>query len=334
MKTDQRERTVDFLKGICILLVCFTHFQWTGEQVKKFLFPFWVDMAVPVFMILSGYIYTKVSDQRASTVLSQAYRPSVLCSKLIRLTVPVLLTYAVTLLWDYYQHQTIEYPIFFTFLQGGRGQGAYYYPVMVQTVFVLPLIHAAIKRFEEKGLFLCFFINAAYEVLHVAYLIPTESYRLLMFRYIFVLAAGSFLATGKRWSTKYWITMLFVGASFIFSYSYGGYKPLFVKDWTGTCFIASMYAVPFAWIVICKIKPCFSPLEWVGKASYHIFLAQMLYYYCFSPFVYQGVSNRKLQLLICMTISVGLGLLFYIVESPLTKWLQNKTKCFFKERHI
>ena len=48
-----RQRSVDFLKGICILLVIFTHCTWTEAERLKYLFPFWVDMAVPVFMILS-----------------------------------------------------------------------------------------------------------------------------------------------------------------------------------------------------------------------------------------------------------------------------------------
>ena len=49
---------VDVLKGICIIMVVVTHFSWEEHERLYYLFPFWIDMAVPIFMLISGYVYT------------------------------------------------------------------------------------------------------------------------------------------------------------------------------------------------------------------------------------------------------------------------------------
>ena len=52
----ENNRTIDFLKGISILLVLITHYAWTEEQRLNILFPYAIDMTVPVFMVVSGYV--------------------------------------------------------------------------------------------------------------------------------------------------------------------------------------------------------------------------------------------------------------------------------------
>lgn len=56
---DERYRSVDFIKGICILFIIITHHSWSKAEMSKYLFPFWIDMAVPLFMIISGFVYSE-----------------------------------------------------------------------------------------------------------------------------------------------------------------------------------------------------------------------------------------------------------------------------------
>ncbi len=59
MRKEERIHSIDFLKGICILFVIITHSNFTDYQRLIFGFPFWIKMAVPIFMIMSGYtMYT------------------------------------------------------------------------------------------------------------------------------------------------------------------------------------------------------------------------------------------------------------------------------------
>ena len=73
LNTEHRERIIDLLKGICILLICFTHYAWESAERKRLLFSWWVDMAVPVFMVLSGYVYEKSLIRNNAVSLSQLY---------------------------------------------------------------------------------------------------------------------------------------------------------------------------------------------------------------------------------------------------------------------
>ena len=326
---DNREGIIDLIKGVCILFVCFTHYAWEGAERRALLFSWWIDMAVPIFMILSGYVYEKALIRKNINSLSQSYTITEILSKVIRFTVPVLFVYIVTLISDANKHSKIPYDVFKTFLQGGRGQGAYYYPVMMQAIFVLPVIGIIVKRYEEKGLLICLIANVIYEILHVAYNIPVECYRLLMLRYIFVAASGCYIALGKQVPAGIPTAMFCGGFLFLFAYLYLGYKPMCVIHWTGTSFAASMYIIPFVWFLIRKCKWHIAPLELLGKASYNIFVMQMLYYYAVAPVVYTSIASRKVQLLASMGWCVCSGVLFYFIETPFTKMLQRKMIKFF-----
>jgi len=57
--TEEREHILNLLKGICIIMVIMTHWAWTDIERRQMLFPWWVDMAVPIFIMISGYVYYK-----------------------------------------------------------------------------------------------------------------------------------------------------------------------------------------------------------------------------------------------------------------------------------
>lgn len=50
-------------------------------------------MAVPIFMLISGYVYEKSCQHKQMERISQAYEPLLVCDKVIRLTIPVLIVY-------------------------------------------------------------------------------------------------------------------------------------------------------------------------------------------------------------------------------------------------
>ena len=69
----QRLYCIDILKGICSIFVIITHYNWQETERLKFLFPFWIDMAVPVFMIISGYLYAKSYKKKEISNIGSAY---------------------------------------------------------------------------------------------------------------------------------------------------------------------------------------------------------------------------------------------------------------------
>ena len=49
----QRIEFLDYLKAICVLMVIITHYDWADKDSP--FFTMLINMAVPVFMIISGY---------------------------------------------------------------------------------------------------------------------------------------------------------------------------------------------------------------------------------------------------------------------------------------
>lgn len=315
----QHNRFIDVLKGFCMLMVVATHYAFSVEETKKLLFPFWVDMAVPIFMIISGFVYFKSFERRGINSLEEAYRPQSVVPKMMRYTCPFVLIFVFQLVLDAVMGIRYEGLVILKMLfTGAHGPGSYYYPVMMQFIFLYPIIFLLVKRNPFKGLLLCGAVNLSYEVLKWAYGLNETAYRLLVFRYILVIAYGCYLATAE-YKPKKWLSVasFVVGLAFILATGYGGYQPVTLAFWTSTCFVAVLYVMPLAMLMITKCHFGFAPLELLGKASYHIFLVQMVYY-TVAPCLYDRIASRPLQFLASMAICLVGGVAFYYLESPLS----------------
>lgn len=333
----ERFHNLDFLKGLCVLFVIITHFSWKDEQRLYFLFPFWVDMAVPIFMILSGYVHSLSYKKHEINTLSDAYDLKNTINKIIRYTIPFLIIYIVEVTLASIEQGYLDEPLklFYFFLQGTRGPGSYYYPILLQFVFLFPLIYFIIKRLDFKGLILCAAINFSYEILKNAYNIDEDCYRLIIFRYIFVIAFGCYLAIGKKQIKKpVYLTCFGIGVAYIIVYKFIEITPIFTKYWTGTSFLACMYVLPIAAFLISRKGIRFKPLEIIGKASYNIYFVQMVYYEFFSDSVDKsfGYLNQFLLMFITILVCVTIGIVFYYLETPLTKLIISKTNQRFNTK--
>ena len=83
-----RMRTLDVLKGVCIVLVILTHFKWSKDERLLLLFPFWVEMAVPIFMIVSGYVYAWSYERKQIKSVKETYCLCNIVNRLSRFVIP------------------------------------------------------------------------------------------------------------------------------------------------------------------------------------------------------------------------------------------------------
>lgn len=171
---NERNHFIDILKGICILFVIITHFPWEADERLKLLFPFWIGMAVPVFMIISGYVNTLSFERNGIAKIGDAYQSSMVVSKVLRYTIPFAMVFLLEMLSLYIEGrwEVSAKSLLVTakwFLIGGKGPGSYYYPILIQLIFLLPIIYFIVRKFGFKGVVLCGLINGAYEVLQYAY---------------------------------------------------------------------------------------------------------------------------------------------------------------------
>lgn len=323
-----RQTDIDVLKGICILAIIITHFSWEPAERLRYFFPFWIDMAVPVFMIISGYVYAHSYRNHKILCVGDAYLLKNTLNKVIRYTIPFFIIYIIEKIMLYKIGITPAniYEIVSFFLIGGQGPGGYYYPIMIQFVFTYPIIYFIIKKYGFKGLCICGFVNFVYELLKWAYGINEGCYRVLLFRYILVIAFGCYLASEKFIIDKKLCIISFaVGFVFILVVEYLNYIPVLLAYWTKTSFLACLYILPISILLIKRPMHILKCLGIMGKSSYNIFLIQKIYYL----YVEHGYSiiyteKRILQLIINIVICTVIGICFYYVEMPITRRITKK----------
>lgn len=330
-----RHRTIDFIKGVCILIIIFTHYTWSDSERLKFLFPFWVDMAVPMFMIISGFVYSKSFEKRKIVQIEEAYLLYNLLDKVIRYSIPFIITFMVEeLIFCLLGVADVSVSqVVMAFLRGGSGAGSYYYPIMIQFIFWFPIIFFIIKRYDVKGFCICFLINFIYELLQRAYGMGDMCYRLLVFRYTLVIAFGCYLAIGKRTLDKLLlIVCTLLGIIYIILFRYVGLTPLITIHWTGTSFWACLYILPIS-LILLKTKLNCKVIECIGRASYNIFLIQMVYFN-FAGYIYNLIPCRIIQILFNIVFCAIGGIVFYYIEMPITKYIKEKVLLIIAKYNI
>lgn len=330
----KRNNFLDVLKGICILLVILTHFDWVEPQRLKYLFPYWMNPAVPIFMIISGYVFAESFKRKNVETFKEAYNLKSIIDKVIRYTIPLIIIYAIEVPIKLFAlKQTIPWTeLVSQFFLGGYGPGSYYYPYMIEFIFLFPLIYFAIKKWDFKGLVLCGVANILYEVIKVPMGMTGAVFRLIVLRYIFAIAFGCYISMGKMKLKKWMGVASFIfGAVFIYIVCYTDYKPVFFYRWSRTSMLAVFYIAPIVYWLIKNCKWECKPLAYMGKASYNIFFTQMAFFHIVSS-VTGGIPGTPVPMLITYVCCILLGLLFYKIETPITKKvLAWNTKLFTKK---
>lgn len=318
-----RIRNLDLYKGIAIILVIFTHYSWSEEDRLRLFFPFWVDMAVPVFMIITGYVVSMSIIRRGGSLFS-FYKPTVIISKWLRFIIPYIPAWILTVfarvlgIGGYFSLNGVLIDFFL-----GDGPGSYYFLVMLQIVLFMPIIVWIIRVKPEGGLLLCFLINTLFEVLKSWINMDPALYRLCSLRYIFLLSYGCYLYFYKRSRRKMMLSfgIGILGIGYIYIFNYTGIEPIITSLWTTTSIFAVLILVPIMMLLIdINVWKCIL-LEELGKASYNIFLVQMVYYLIINRLGLVFVPFPLLQILVNILVCCLIGVLFYKLENPITRGL-------------
>lgn len=270
-------------------------------------------MAVPIFMVISGYLYTKSFERHGVDSFDKAYEKKSLFIKILRFTVPFSVAFILEEVFLIIVNKSFEpWEFLIRFLNGGKGPGSYYYPVMIQFIFYFPVIYFIVKKYAEKGFVSCLAINFVYELLQRAYGMNEECYRMLVFRYTFVIAFGCYLASSEK-NINIKLLGIFegVGLVYIIVFKYIGITPPITRYWTGTSYLASMFIVPITYFLIKKTKLSFKPLDILGKASFDVFLMQMVFYSFFAGIVYGVVEHSLIRIVGSLVICCIGGIVFY-----------------------
>ena len=318
---------IDFLKGICIVLIILNHCI-PSELRTQILFPIWGSPAVPIFLMIQVFHFYKKGIDVAKPDFCKMWKRVVRPFLIVEVIILVILLYC-----EYPDH-TIPSSRDIVYILTG-GPGAYYPWIYIQFALLLPLFRPFVKVRNVYALIVFILLSQSAEMICAFISMPEWLYRMSFLRYIFLIYLGFLLATqGFTLNRKaLLLSIVSVASAFLFSYSSFDFSPYFyhVKAWSTCHWICYVYIAFF--IILC-LKVIYTYINnyvfsavitQIGKYSYEIYLFQLLYFSCFSEFIINQFSIQD-KTLIIIFISTLLCIIPVLLYKQLIGKLKNKEK--------
>ena len=125
---------INHIKALCIIFVIIDHCSLLNGADPIYLF--FVRMAVPIFIFISGYNYSQSFEKRNAVLYSFAY----IKRKVLRFLIPAIITCTLYIFLIILNGNIVSFEyVLTTFFYGYYGLGAYYCNIMLQFIFVFPL---------------------------------------------------------------------------------------------------------------------------------------------------------------------------------------------------
>lgn len=318
MTEGSRIEFLDYLKAVCVLMVIITHYEWT-DKTSPF-FTMLINMAVPVFMIISGYNFAMSNRRKADGKLGKMYGWDMMKPKLVRFLVPFFVVCLIEIVLLMMEDREIH-PLRI-FLLGAYGPGSYYVPVMLQLLVIFPIIYILVARNAKLGLTVAGIANLLFEIAVKVFEIDKYYYRLSIGRYLLLIAFGCYLYLHPEHRVKRYqmAAMFLVGLAYLVAVFGFDRELLLFGYWKTTAMPVAFYIFPIVILLFRRFYHSRIPgyfgmlLTWIGKASYHIFLTQMVYYH----FELGGAIMQAewyIAVPFNILVSVPAGLAFYELDN-------------------
>lgn len=341
MKKRENIKGIDYSKAFAIISVLILHLYLPKEIDKKYLLHLYTTIGVPIFMIVSGHNYTLSfeGNNKVWFTKNNLYR------KLKRIIYPYIYIIILELILIFKLEKLEKYrtkgSLINEFLiEGGIGPGGYYSPTVIQIILIyFPLLlifniylNKIIKKYRAPlSLFIIIIIEAIYEIC-INYLgkkydevLIQQIYRIVALRHITFLQLGIILYYNKKIileKLKYILPLSIGGSIYIYMTFYKEYTFFPYYYWKIVSAPMMFYALFFI-IIFLKYfnkkngKLLEKIIILISKASYHIFLVQMVYFGILKLKFY----NNGLDYLIDIFICISIGILYFFLESKISKLL-------------
>lgn len=304
---------IDYIKGLCILFVIWTHCI-SRDELGYMLFPYWGDTAVPIFLLIQVFHYYKkgINVRIPSTIK--------LWKRILR---PFIIIIALMFLVQFFIYYDMTNGSFSPSLYWDkRGPGSYYIFIYLELAFFIPLFAPLMRRLSVNWLLIVFVIIS--QIVEIACSIthcPDNIYRIVFFRYIFLIFIGYLLATKGLVLNKVTIIGGIISMFFLYLFAYTriDMEPWFCTHldlwplchWVCYIYIAYFLIAFFKYThtKLRRFPTINSYIEKIGKYSYEIYLFQIFYYATLS--VYIGkiltfIGNYPTQRILYVLISTAI----------------------------
>jgi len=294
---------IDMIKGLAIIAVLFLH-ALPIEALKKSWAALHIWQAVPVFLICTGLVQglSTIADGKGAVELRRRlYSRNYFVKKGKRILVPLLFIWPVSfaaILLAQKVHPSFE-PYLGWLLAIGRlpsgGPGNYYVSILLQLIILLPLIAHFMSRKPALTLLVFFGADLAFELtasLWVDDKVTKYLYSASILRYLAAIGMGFLLAfvVTRRLELNWRRCWPLAGFGFAGSLLYIIYYqltsnqlPLFLDSWGSQNLVSVFYPGALVLAGIAFLPPrsdvgAVRLLVTLGRASYHIFLVQLIWY--------------------------------------------------------
>lgn len=304
---------IDYIKGLCILFVIWTHCIGR-EELGYMLFPYWGDTAVPIFLLIQVFHYYKKDVSLRMPSVIKLWK---------RILWPFIIMIALMFLVQFFiYYDATEGTFSPSFYWARRGPGSYYIFIYLELAFVIPLFAPLFRKLPVKLLFVIFVVlSQLVELICSITQCPDNIYRITFFRYIFLIFIGYLLATKGLELNKLTTLGGIISMVFLYLFAYAGInmEPLFCTHlslwplchWVCYLYIAYFF-LPFLKYTYTKLRRYSSIttyIEKIGKYSYEIYLFQIFYYATLSIYVGKILSfieNYPIQRILYILFSTAI----------------------------
>jgi fucose 4-O-acetylase-like acetyltransferase len=289
-----RNGAVDAIKGIAIVSVLLIHS--LPEQVLSASFSvFHVSQAVPILIVMMGYLGATSRVRPLGDYLRR---------RGIRLLVPWAIAWLVALLVLVLKgHLVWMSPILVGALPVPSGPGNYFISIAIEFVLILPLLRWLLDRGPWVLLGTCLALDISYELTAAYFGLNNYVTKALIFRYLFAVALGMLLAKGH----KFW-PLLPLSFAFLVAITAGVRFDFLAPGWQSQSLLAAGYTIALVAVGLRFRYPRL--LQSLGRASWHIFLVQILWFGQIAPalvsrFGLSTAANVAPGLVACLAIGLG-----------------------------
>lgn len=327
---------LDIIKGISIVMIILTHVANIPQSVRqRVLWPFTILPAVPLFILTTVYAYSTAENKPDWSIVSW-FETKRFSRRFNRFFIPWIITIAVqiVLLFVLLGATKLSPSALMRILfLGGRGPGAYYVMLTFQILAFFPLMKYAFEKSPGRATVLFLSAQIAWEFLCTYKGISDEAYNILIPRFFSMLLLG-FLAyyyinTFRK--TVIPLLSIAIGGGFLINTYYMGFIPVLAMSQWNRTFLAGLFSFG-VFLYILRLEPIFqrfrgllSPVCYVGKASWHIMLAQMTYFYFARSLDFEArFTSLWVRALVDVIISLVLGCSFYFLESSIRKLISGR----------
>ena len=202
---------------------------------------------------------------------------------------------------------------------GGFGPGSYYPWIYIQMALLFPCLRIICERFGKYESLFFFVISELLEIFCSIINKPNPIYRLLGFRYIFLIWIGWIWAKeGISFNKKSIIVSLLSLLAIVYLNYIGGVKEpwLFDTDWVSHRWPCYFWTVFLFTGILCVVYKYLSDNKCINKAikvlsssSYEIFLIQMAYYAVVKISDFSFVGNAYIQFVIWFVFAFVISIL-------------------------